>query len=288
MYATWSKCSLWTVLITVLSMTTGRAFPLALSSHMITRHSWWTGALLLTASSVSTWSAFFLACVALVTRFTDTGAMATVTLQSVLLDTLTLLRAACTKCPLWTREVAEASVESRITQTGSVGPVTAPVISTVTLLVALLPVEALRTAILAQVSTDPGRTAAAPSDGITAGTIFTLTGEGAVFTKMSLGARLVADDADPPVRAVAASFPRVAFSFIRAVVTRQTAVVTKRVVQTHKFLSQVAFCPQLPLIVLIVVIALQGLVVVLHQGELWANQRQLDGTSAGQGLNCIF
>lgn len=126
-------------------------------------------------------------------------------------------------------EVAEASVQSRVTQTGSVGPVAAPVIGTVTLLIALLPIEALRTActqetthtklqittshggkemfslkikeqmflsgtkagqltILAQVSTDPGRTAAAPSDRITAGTIFTLTGEGAVFTKISLGA----------------------------------------------------------------------------------------------------
>lgn len=42
--------------------------------------------------------------------------------------------------------------------------------------------------ILAQVSTDPGRTAAASRDGITAGTIFTFTGEGAVFTKESLGA----------------------------------------------------------------------------------------------------
>lgn len=123
-------------------------------------------------------------------------------------------------------EVAETSVESRIAQTGSVGPVAAPVIGTVTLLIALLPIEALRTActqettqqlemhrschwgremfslrtkyfvwdggrqltILAEVSTDPRRTAASPSDRITAGTIFTLTGEGAVFPKISLGA----------------------------------------------------------------------------------------------------
>lgn len=41
--------------------------------------------------------------------------------------------------------MAEASVESRITQTGSVGPVAAPVIGTITLLIALLPIEALRT-----------------------------------------------------------------------------------------------------------------------------------------------
>lgn len=119
--------------------------------------------------------------------------------------------------------MAEASVESRITQTGSVRSVAATVIGTVTLLVALLSIEALRTAcaqetsqqleklrschggkkmegkttcvwekgsqltILAQVSTDPRRTAAAPSDGITGGAIFTLAGEGAVFTKLSLG-----------------------------------------------------------------------------------------------------
>lgn len=151
--------------------------------------------------------------------------MATVTLQSILLNTLTLLRAARTKRPLRTRwrrkkkrkkfvtrmvhrkeiwykvkttvttqkvftslfycigifavlvkvtvrlsindfimwrvqwwkcgsvtvtvgltEMAEASVESRITQTGSVRSVAATVIGTVTLLVALLSIEALRTA----------------------------------------------------------------------------------------------------------------------------------------------
>lgn len=43
-------------------------------------------------------------------------------------------------------EVAEASVESWITQTGSIGPVAAPVIGTITFLIALLPIEALRTA----------------------------------------------------------------------------------------------------------------------------------------------
>ena len=114
-------------------------------------------------------------------------------------------------------EVAEASVESRITQTGAVGPVAAPVIGTITLFITLLPIEALRTActqetthrrlqittsccgkgnfclgqrggltILAHVSTDPGWTAAAATDWITAGTILTLTGEGAVLTKISL------------------------------------------------------------------------------------------------------
>ena len=44
---------------------------------------------------------------------------------------------------------------------------------------------------------------------------------------------LVADDADPAIGAVAASFPWIACSSVRAVVTRQTAVVTERVVQTH-------------------------------------------------------
>lgn len=50
----------------------------------------------------------FLAGVAVVTRFTDTGAMATVTLQSVLLDTATLLGAARSKGPLrtsWRRKL---------------------------------------------------------------------------------------------------------------------------------------------------------------------------------------
>lgn len=38
--------------------------------------------------------------------------------------------------------MAEASVESRITQTGSVGPVASPVIGAITLLITLLPIEA--------------------------------------------------------------------------------------------------------------------------------------------------
>lgn len=44
----------------------------------------------------------FLAGVALVTRFTGAGAMATVTLERVLLDTRTLLRAAWAEGPLRT------------------------------------------------------------------------------------------------------------------------------------------------------------------------------------------
>ena len=43
-------------------------------------------------------------------------------------------------------EVAEAPVEPMVTQTGSVGPVAASIIGTVTFLVALFPVKALRTA----------------------------------------------------------------------------------------------------------------------------------------------
>lgn len=44
---------------------------------------------------------------------------------------------------------------------------------------------------------------------------------------------LVADDAYPPVGAVAAIFPWTAFSSIRTIVTRQTAVIAKSVIQTH-------------------------------------------------------
>lgn len=133
--------------------------------------------------------------------------------------------------------------------------------------------------ILAQVSTDPRRTAAAPSDGITGGAIFTLAGEGAVFTKLSLGTcygwkikelitaelsrpiqqwwyvylfvclTLVADDADPSVGAVAASFPWIAFSTIRTVVTRQTAVIAESVIQTHWKRQQVRESSERALIV---------------------------------------
>lgn len=169
--------------------------------------------------------------------------------------------------------MAKASVESRITQTGSIGAVAAPIIGTITLLIALLPIEAFRTAILAQVSTDPRRAAAASSDRITAGTIFTLTGEGAVFPKISLRACLVADNAYPSVWTVAATFPQITFSTIRTVVTCQTAVIAESVIQTHELLGQVTLSPEFPLVVLVVIISLQGLVVVLHQGEHRLNKR---------------
>lgn len=55
-----------------------------------------------------------------------------------------------------------------------------------------------------------------------------------------------------------------------------------------EFLCQVALGPQLPLIIFIVVIALQGLAVVVYQGERGANERQLDGSSTAQGFKCIF
>lgn len=98
--------------------------------------------------------------------------------------------------------------------------------------------------ILAKLSADPWWTAAAPSDGVAARAIFTFRREGAVLTKKSLGAcweienqtvpsllitmtyvcvpvclTLVADEANPPIGAVAASFPLITFSPIRTVIT---------------------------------------------------------------------
>lgn len=43
-------------------------------------------------------------------------------------------------------EVAEASIESRVTQTGSVVPVAAAIVGAVALFIAQFPIEALRTA----------------------------------------------------------------------------------------------------------------------------------------------
>lgn len=44
---------------------------------------------------------------------------------------------------------------------------------------------------------------------------------------------LVADDASPAIGTIAAGFPGVTFASVQTVVTRQTAVVAKSVVQTH-------------------------------------------------------
>lgn len=44
---------------------------------------------------------------------------------------------------------------------------------------------------------------------------------------------LVADNARPPVGAIAAIFPQIAFSSIRTVVARQTTVAAKSVIQAH-------------------------------------------------------
>lgn len=195
-------------------MTTQWAFSLAFSSYMVAGNSFRTGTLLLTACSISTRVTFFLACGAPVAGFTHTGAMTPMTLQRILLDTATLLRAACAKGPLGTREVAEASVESGIAEAGAVRPMAASVVGTVALLVALLPVETLRTAVLAQVSTDPWWTAAAPGDRITARTVLALAVERAVFAEKSLRARLVADDASPAVVTITAAFPLVALASV--------------------------------------------------------------------------
>ena len=51
--------------------------------------------------------------------------------------------------------------------------------------------------------------------------------------------------------------------------------------QLTEFLRQVALGPQLPLVVLVIIITLQRLAVVLQQGELGANEGQLDGNSTG-------
>lgn len=55
-----------------------------------------------------------------------------------------------------------------------------------------------------------------------------------------------------------------------------------------EFLCQVALSSQLPVIVLVVVVALQGLAVVVHQGELGAEEGQLDGGATCQGFNGVF
>lgn len=44
---------------------------------------------------------------------------------------------------------------------------------------------------------------------------------------------LIADNARPPVGAIAAIFPQIAFSSIRTVVARQTAVAAESVIQAH-------------------------------------------------------
>lgn len=272
-------------LITVVATTTGGAFPLALSGHVMAGHTWGTGALLLTARTVGARVAFLAARVALVTGFARAGAMATVALQGVLLDTPTLFRAARAECPPGTRQVAEAAIETGLTQAGPVVAVTTPVVGTVTLLVAQLPIEALWAAVLAEVTADPRWTAAAPIGRIAAGPVPTLRGRRAVLAKPALRTRLVADESGPSVGAVAAVPPGAAVPPVGAVVTRQAAVVAKRLVQTHKLLGQVALGPQLCFVVLVVVVALQGCrAVILQQGQLGP---QLQNPPAGQSLHCI-
>lgn len=182
--------------------------------------------------------------------------------------------------------MTEAPVKPWVTQTRAIGSVTAPIVSTVALLIALFAIEAFWTAILAQLSADPRWTPTVSIDRITTGTILTFTGKGAVFTKMSFGACLITDDACPSIGAITAIFQWITFSSTRAIITCQAAVMAKSVIQTHKFLFQITLGSKLPLIIFIVVIALQGLAVIVQQSELW--QRQLNGTCARQSLNRIF
>lgn len=102
--------------------------------------------------------------------------------------------------------MAEATIEPRVTQTGAISPVAAAVVRTVAFLFALFAVKPLWTPILTELSADPWWTFAASTHRITASSVFALADEGAVSTKMSLGASLVAEDPSPAVRTVTAVF----------------------------------------------------------------------------------
>lgn len=102
--------------------------------------------------------------------------------------------------------MAEAPIKPRVTQTGSVRPVAAAVVCTVTFLIALFPIKPFWTAILTELAADPWWTFTASTHRITASSVFAFTNEGAVLTKMSFRARLVTEDAGPAVGTVAVIF----------------------------------------------------------------------------------
>lgn len=282
-----SEPSLWTRLIAVLSAVARRTLSLARAAHVIAGHTRGTLALSLATRAIETRAAFILAGAATVAGLADTAPVPPVAFLGVPLHTPTLLRAAGSKRPLRAWKVAVSPVETWVAQAGSVGAVAAPVVGTVTLLIAVLPVETLRAAILTHLPTHSRGAAAASSDGVTGRSVLTLAGEAAVLTEGPLWASLVAHDPGPAVRALTAVPLRATHSSVRAVLARQAAVVTKRVVQAHEFLSQGVLSTQLPLALVVLLSLLEELGVLLSQ-QSHLGDGSLHGSPAVQGFHWVL
>lgn len=181
--------------------------------------------------------------------------------------------------------MAEPPVQSRVTQACPVGAVAAPVVGAVALLVAVLPVQPLRTAVLAHVPADAGGAPAVPTHRVTGGPVLALTGEGAVLAEGAGGTGLVAHGPRPAFGTVAAVSPLVTRPAVGAVVAGQAAVVAEGVVQTHKFLLEGALGPKLSQALVIVVVAFQWLGVVLEQRDWWPSS--LHGQATGQSFHRV-
>lgn len=141
--------------------------------------------------------ALFLTLLAVVARLAGASPVPGAAFQRVLLHALTLLRAASSKGPPGTGEVAEAPVQPRVTQAGSIQPVAIAAVGTVALLVAVLPEESFGTSVFTKCPLNSWRAATLPRDGVAGASVLALTNTGTAVTIRPTGASFVADDASP-------------------------------------------------------------------------------------------
>lgn len=148
------------------------------------------------------------------------------------------------------------AIQTRVTQAGSINPVTAAPVGTVAFLSAVLSKISLWAAIFTQLSIDSGWAAAGPRHWITSAPILAEAGKTAVSPKCAFWTGLVAENSTPAILTVAAHPVQVAHPSVLTVVTGQAAVMAKSVLQADEFLSQgvlpSGFCLLFFLIILII------------------------------------
>lgn len=157
-----------------------------------------------------------------------------VTVQRVVQLAPTLAGAAWPMRPFGTWQMAEAAVEPRITEAGSVDAVAAATVGTVTFLVAGFSIQSLGAAILAHLSAHPRGAATLARQHVARCTILALAHKAAILPERSLRTGLVTQQTSPPLWANTAILSLVTGAAIPTVLTGQAAVVAKRTGPAHE------------------------------------------------------
>lgn len=216
--------------LTQVPMEPCRTPPGALSTPRVTGRPTWTVTLLPTATTIEPWITLLLTLRAVVARFAKTGPVLGMAAQGMFQNTVTLLRAADTVGPPGTRQVAEASVQPRGTQAGSIETVAAPVVGAVTPPPTVFPKVSLWATILTELALHPWWANTPPGHWFTGAPILAPT---QAVTGLSIGpyrTSLVADYASPSRCTFTAVSVRTTHCSVLTVSTAHTAVITKGII----------------------------------------------------------